>query len=185
MKSIITTVAAGVCGTLLATSALAVNPNEHNYRKERGAVTQKDRQFLMEAAQAGALEVKLGRIALQTSDNEAVRQYGDMMMVEHSRGIDDLQQLAAKKGVTVPAQDAISTTEKELRSQKGKAFDSRYMELMVRDHEESIARFERAARSSDDEDLRSFAVQTLPTLRHHLKIAQTIQKGTPAGSDEK
>jgi putative membrane protein len=50
------------------------------------------------------------------------------------------------------------------------------MEQMVEDHKAAVELFENAA---DDEkfdlDLRAYAKRTLPTLRDHLKQAQTIQ----------
>jgi len=47
---------------------------------------------------------------------------------------------------------------------------------MVKDHKSDIELFETAADDKKlDADLRSYAKQTLPTLREHLKQAQTIE----------
>jgi len=83
------------------------------------------------------------------------------------------------KGVQVPSSRTSlhkATIEKFQQQEAGKNFDRDYMEQMVQDHKADVELFETAA---DDEkldlDLRSYAKRTLPTLRDHLKQAQTIQ----------
>jgi putative membrane protein len=60
-----------------------------------------------------------------------------------------------------------------LSALSGAAFDRAYMADMVKDHRTDIAEFEKEANSGSDADVKSFASKTLPTLRHHLEMAQS------------
>jgi predicted outer membrane protein len=54
----------------------------------------------------------------------------------------------------------------------GDAFDKAYIGAMVKEHETDIAEFEREANSGKDDDFKSFASKTLPTLKEHLQMAK-------------
>jgi hypothetical protein len=48
------------------------------------------------------------------------------------------------------------------------------MAEMLKDHKEDVAEFRRERKTARDEDVRNFAVKTLPTLESHLKQAEKI-----------
>jgi putative membrane protein len=43
-------------------------------------------------------------------------------------------------------------------------------------HKDAVDLFERYAESGDNPDLKSWAGQTLPALKHHLEMAQNLKK---------
>jgi putative membrane protein len=45
---------------------------------------------------------------------------------------------------------------------------------MVRDHRKDVSDFRRESASAHDPDVRKFATQTLPTLKEHLKLAESL-----------
>jgi uncharacterized protein (DUF305 family) len=57
----------------------------------------------------------------------------------------------------------------------GSEFDQAYVNKMVLGHEKAISKFETAAANLQDPDLKKYAEKTLPTLRHHLEMAQDLQ----------
>jgi predicted outer membrane protein len=59
-------------------------------------------------------------------------------------------------------------------------FDNAYTQMMIADHKNAIALFERGAMSSDS-DIRAFATKHLPTLRRHLQEIQSISGANAAG----
>jgi putative membrane protein len=61
---------------------------------------------------------------------------------------------------------------KKLQGMSGSDFDKAYMEAMVKDHQKDIDEFQREADSGKDADVKSFASETLPTLREHLQMAK-------------
>lgn len=82
----------------------------------------------------------------------------------------------------------ITSAVQELNALTGTQFDTAYTQMMVMDHQNAVALFERGAASSDA-DVKSFATKHLPTLRNHLQQIQSIagtsnpgQQTTPGGS---
>jgi putative membrane protein len=142
-----------------------------------------DRQFVMEAARGGMAEVKLGELATKKAASDDVKQFGQHMVQDHSKANAELKQLADKKGWTLPADvgPKHKAVMDRLSGLSGSAFDRAYMTEMVRDHEKTVALFERETKNGKDEDLRSWAEKTLPTLRHHLTMARETAGKVGAG----
>ena len=133
--------------------------------------------FLKKAAEDGRVEIALGRLALSTASNAAVKTYAQMLIADHQQAGDDVVAIAQSKKVTLPKDDpAIANpTLTRLEKLKGAAFDRAYVAAMIDDHKKAIAEFEDAAKSSD-RDVKDFASKTLPTLKHHLEEAQKLAK---------
>lgn len=60
-----------------------------------------------------------------------------------------------------------------LENLSGAEFDRRYMETMVKDHEQAVERYMEAAQSADPQ-VRAFAMKSVPALRAHLYDARQI-----------
>lgn len=135
-----------------------------------------DRQFMMQAAQGGMAEVELGQLATQRAATEAVRAFGQRMMVDHARANNELRRIAESEAVPLPTSiDARhQATKDRLSTLSGSAFDRAYMRDMVTHHENDIAQFEQETRQGRDAAGQAWAQQTLPTLREHLRLARTV-----------
>jgi len=62
----------------------------------------------------------------------------------------------------------------KLEGLNGTEFDKTYSQMMVKDHVSDISDFEKEAKKGTDADLKAYAQQTLPTLRHHLMLANRL-----------
>jgi putative membrane protein len=141
-------------------------------------VSQGDRAFLDKAAQGGELEVKAGKLAAQRGSTPAVKSFGQQMVTDHTAANDMLRSLAASKQLALPS-DLTPEQSKllgRLEGLSGAEFDKAYASMMVSDHTEDISEFQHEASSGQDPDVRGFASQTLPTLRHHLMLANNLMK---------
>ena len=69
-----------------------------------------------------------------------------------------------------------------LRSLRGAAFDTAFANAMVDAHNQAIGLLELAQGQAQHEELRSLIASTLPALREHLQIAQSLAGGTATGS---
>lgn len=171
MKSLSTMAAALVAAAMMigSGSALAQTP--------RGALSDADRKFVMEAAEGGQMEVELGQLAQQKASSDAVKQFGQRMATDHSKAGQELAQLAAGKGVELPKQPSRKTQMEKDRLSKasGSAFDREYVKMMVKDHEKDVAAFKRQSQQAQDPDLKAWAAKTLPTLEDHLKSIKQIE----------
>lgn len=139
-------------------------------------MTMSDEAFLKKAAQGGMAEVELGQLAVQHASSEQVKKFGQRMVDDHTKANDQLKQVAEQEHVKLPTQpDAKDkATKARLEKLSGKQFDDAYMKDMVKDHKKDVAEFARVSKDAKDPDVKSFAQQTLSTLREHLTLAQQI-----------
>lgn len=138
-----------------------------------------DREFVMEAASGGLMEVALGKLAATNAASAQVKEFGRMMVADHTKANAELKAVAAKKDITISA-SPIEKHQKhidELKGKKGADFDKAYVELMVDDHKEDIDHFEDETTEGKDADVKAFASKTLPVLKKHLEHIQKIQDG--------
>lgn len=142
------------------------------------AVSDTDRQFMMEAASGGMMEVEAGRLAEQNAANQRVKSFGAMMVRDHSAANNELRALATARNITLP--DSLMGKHKEhldkLRTATGRNFDKQYMSMMSMAHSEDINKFQVAANNAQDTAVRGFASRNLPVLRMHKDSADAINK---------
>ena len=138
-----------------------------------------DAKFAVAAANGGMSEVALGQLAQQKATNSKVKDFGAMMVSDHSKANNELIALAKSKNITLPT--TVGADEQKVKddlSQKsGADFDKAYVSDMVDDHKKDIKEFEDAINILKDPDLKAFAVKTLPTLKKHLDAIQKIHDG--------
>ncbi|MES2419265.1 MAG: DUF4142 domain-containing protein [Bacteroidota bacterium] len=142
------------------------------------SVGEKDTEFATEAANGGMLEVELGTLTKTNALDAKVKDFGAMMVNEHSKVNEELKTLAQTKNIALPATiDRDNQNIKDDLAKKiGKDFDKAYVDLMVKDHKDDIKEFEEAFEKVKDPDLKAFINKTLPTLRAHLRAIEEIQK---------
>lgn len=140
-----------------------------------------DKQFMLQAAQGGMAEVKLGQLAQQRAVSDSVKQYGQRMVQEHTQVNNQLMQLASQKGVTLPTD--INSQQKALRTRlgqiAGKRFDMTYIrEAGVKAHKQQAAIFQQEIQQGQDPEVKAFATQVLPAVKDHLQMANSMAGNT-------
>jgi putative membrane protein len=122
-------------------------------------------------------EVQLGQLAAQKATNADVKAFAEQMVRDHSKSNEDLKQLAAKKGITLPTTitDEKKAEIEKLEKLSGPAFEREYLAIMVRDHSKNVTAFQDRSANAADSDLKAFATGLLPTLQEHLRMAKEIQ----------
>jgi len=128
------------------------------------------------AAEGGMAEVELGRLAVEKASNDDVKKFGQRMVDDHSKANEELKEIAAKKNVALPNEASAKhkATKDRLSKLSGSQFDKAYMSDMLKDHKKDVADFQRESNTGRDAEVKSFAAQTLPTLKDHLKEAKSI-----------
>jgi putative membrane protein len=159
------------------------NSNASGERAGMGSLNTHDRDFMVDAAVGGLLEVELGRVAAQKGMSDSVKQFGQRMVDDHSKANTELMTLASSKGVTLPAalDDKHRQEVTKLSGMSGAEFDRAYMKMMVSDHKKDVSEFEKQTTRATDADVKAFATSTLPTLKEHLQQAQTIESSVGGG----
>jgi putative membrane protein len=67
----------------------------------------------------------------------------------------------------------------KLRDAKADNFSSDYDSMQVSAHKDAVSLFERYSKSGDNPKLKDWAGKTLPTLRHHLEMAEALKDNKP------
>ncbi len=141
-----------------------------------GTLSRDDLAFARAAASSGAAEVAAGHLALSKAASQQARKFAQMLVDDHMLANEELRRVAQANGI--PLQIAPTQSQQEqlhvLEGLNGPAFDRAFAGNQVTDHELAIALFEREAQSGTDEQLRSFAEKTLPTLQQHLQMARAV-----------
>ena len=135
-----------------------------------------DMSFYKKAAEGGIAEVELGTMAQDKSPTQNVKDFGAMMVKDHSAANDKLKAIADSKNIKLPSSPSVAqlATKTKLEVLKGTAFDKSYIKDMVKDHQEDIKEFENEASTGQDAEAKAYASATLPTLKAHLKKIQAI-----------
>jgi putative membrane protein len=139
-------------------------------------VSEADSKFTVEAASGGMMEVQLGALAQQKASSQRVKDFGAMMVRDHTKANDELKSLAGMKSITLPPSPGGDHMDhiRDISKKSGKNFDKDYMKMMVNDHKDDIDAFEKASKDANDADIKAFATKTLPVLRMHLDSAKAI-----------
>lgn len=138
-----------------------------------------DQTFLENAAQGNQAEIQGSKMALEKSNSAEVRAFAQTMIKDHTAANEKLMALATRKGYNAPtAPSMMQATElKGLNLFSGNAFDKAYVDRIgIAAHESTIKQFETAAQGANDPDIRAFAQGLLPSLRHHLEMAQLLNQ---------
>jgi putative membrane protein len=133
-------------------------------------MSQKDVNFIQKAAGGGAQEVANGNMAEKQAKSAEVKSIAARTVADHTRINRELTALANRKGVT------FNTSGVKAQNLGSGDFDRVYLKWLEEAHRADIADFERAAKSSDDSELKAWASKTLPTLKQHLAMVQAAEK---------
>lgn len=143
----------------------------------KGTVDDKTHNFINDAAMGGMAEVELGKLAQEKAMSQRVKNFGEMMVRDHSAANDDLKAICRQKNVMAPSDMGKHKDHyNDLSKKNGAEFDKAYMKMMVDDHQDDIKAFEKTAENGTDPDVKTFASQKLPILRKHLDSAKAINK---------
>ncbi|HYG75680.1 MAG TPA: DUF4142 domain-containing protein [Planctomycetota bacterium] len=130
--------------------------------------------FVKEAAKGGMHEVAVGKLAMDKATNEDVKKLARHLVDDHSRANDELKQIAGKLNIDLADVAHSPEHDANLMNQSGAQFDRAFVSMVVEDHRKDVANFERYSREGTNPDVKAFATRTLPGLRDHLDMAQSL-----------
>ena len=137
-----------------------------------------DKRFLKDAAMGGLTEVALGKLAVEKGSGDAVKQFGQKMIDDHTKASEELKQLAMAGGVNVP--DALDSKHQsrvdKLARLSGGEFDKAYVKDQLKFHQQNVKEFQEEAQYGSVAEVMAFASKALPTLQQHLDLAKDLNK---------
>ena len=130
----------------------------------------------MMAAHSDSFEIKSSQLALQKSSNPEVKQYAQKMIDEHTQSTNQLKQIAAQTGMTLPSDPGSfnQAVLDQLTPLTGSAFDRAYLEAQANGHMQAVALFRTEMGRGQETALKQFATQLLPTIEQHYSMASQL-----------
>lgn len=133
-------------------------------------------EFANTAASSDAYEIEAGKLAKTKATSQALKDFGAMMVDNHTESTANLKKAAAKASPAITP-DATLTAEQAanldtLRSATGADFDNAYKSQQVTAHQKALAAMQGYAASGDVPELKDFASSTAKVVQTHLEKIQ-------------
>ncbi|MGO8696109.1 MAG: DUF4142 domain-containing protein [Limisphaerales bacterium] len=163
---------------VLAVSTLQAQPAAQNVNPPAVAATDnvshRAKEFLKDAAQVDQKEIALAGVAESRSQNSTVKELARMLRMDHQQNYAQVQALAQAHGVTLEAApDWMNQREIDhLQKVKEADFDQDYTKMMLKGHVKAIKLFEKDSADIQEQDIKQYALNTLPALRKHLRHSE-------------
>ena len=124
---------------------------------------------------------KSSRISLRKDKgNAAEKSFASHMVTDHTKTSTELKGLVSSGKVKAELPTALDSSHQskldKLKGENGKDFSSDFDSMQVSAHKDAVSLFERYAKGGDNADLKDWAGKTLPALKHHLEMAQDLDK---------
>jgi putative membrane protein len=146
--------------------------------KAETTVSMADTNFILAAAQGGMTEVKLGELAATNGMRDDVKEFGQMMVKDHTAINDNLKALAAQKGVTLP--ESLDAKHQgmvdKMAALTGPGFDNAYINGMIKAHQKDARAFKAESAATQDADIKNFLDKSIPVVEAHLQHVTTMKK---------
>ena len=165
--------------SLLALPAVAETVGEKTGINSTLGIAPTTKDFVTEAAISDMFEIQSSKMA-ETKLTGAEKSFAAQMVADHTKTTAELTQAATSASVPLPT-GMDSTHQKMLDTLKGLSgdqFRKEYFSDQVSAHKDAVSLFQRYGNSGENGTLKGWAAKTLPTLQHHLDMAQGLYKNT-------
>ena len=101
------------------------------------------------------------------------------MITDHTKTSTELKAMVSgemKAALPTALDDSSEKKLGKLRDSKPEDFAAEYDPVQVSAHKDAVSLFERYAKGGEDPKLKDWAGKTLPTLQHHLAMAEDMNK---------
>lgn len=174
-----------LAGSALALGALLILAPQSHAAEKNSNLGPVDERFIQHEAASGKAIITIAEEAAKRSGNETIRSYARSLVRDHEKSNAALATLAQSKGVD---QESGNTAQheahlKQLREERGTAFDNEFIVLMIKMHKDSAKNFKKTATDSPDADIKKWASETLPGLKARLKKAKDLTPSKTASAD--
>lgn len=143
--------------------------------------------YVMMAGSGDLFEIESSRLALERSNNDAVRQFAQMLITHHTQLTNATMAAAREAGLNPPPPSLLPHHAEmldRLRAAPSADFDRMYREEQITAHQEALNLHRTYAESGDEAPLRTSASSAVPIIQQHLAQAQTLpaQAAVPPAS---
>jgi putative membrane protein len=164
---------------IIATAVQAQSVGEKTGVNSTLGVAPTTADFVKEAATSDMFEIQSNKLGTEKG-NAAEKSFAAMMVTDHTKTSTELKSMVSSGKVKADIPNALDSAHQskldKLKGQTGKDFSSTFSSQQVDAHKDAVSLFERYAKGGDNAELKDWAGKTLPTLQHHLDMAQKLDK---------
>lgn len=138
--------------------------------------------FATNAAISDMYEIEAGKLAQEKGQAAAVKEFGAMMVKDHTASSTEMKPLAQAANVTLPTEldERRKGLLDNLRAASAADFDKVYTDQQVAAHEEAHNLLSGYGQDGGDAGLKAFAAKTAPIVQGHLDKARALQAAAAA-----
>ena len=137
--------------------------------------------FVDKAAVGGLFEVDSSKIFEGKAQDQSVKDFAHKMIEDHGAANAKLESIAGEQKLTVP-KELDAKHKADLDSLQNAKDDKPYVQMQRDAHSEAVTLFESYAKDGDNAQLKTFASETLPTLKMHQEMIEKIVSATDNAS---
>lgn len=138
----------------------------------------KAQDFVDKAAAGGVFEVQSSKIAESKVQDKDVKDFAQKMIHDHGAANAKLENIASEQKLTVPPEtDAKHKSDLDALQAANDSVDKSYMQMQRDAHADAVKLFESYAAEGDNAQLKTFAQETVPTLKMHQEMIEKIASG--------
>ncbi len=162
----------------LATPSLTMAQNSAVTPSGAIQAMKQDQMFAMMVGSSDQYEIRSSEMALQRSQNEAVRQYAQKMVTDHKGTTTQLGNIAL--GTPAVGADEKLTAQHQmmldrLSTAQGNDFTGLYLDQQIMNHQQAVQLFSTQIAQGENGELKAFATQNLPHIQNHLAMATQMR----------
>jgi putative membrane protein len=166
---------------LVAGPALAQSVGEKTGVNSVLGISPSTSDFVEQVALSDMFEIESNKLG-QERGTAAQKAFAAQMVADHTKTSTELKGLVSSGKVKAELPTALDSFHQskldKLKERSGDDFASEFNAMQVSAHKDAVSLFERYSNGGDDPELKAWATKTLPALRHHLEMAQQLDKKT-------
>lgn len=149
--------------------------------------TPKPAEFVEKASMSNLFEIESSKVALERSTNPDVKAFAQKMIDDHSAAAANMKAAAATANVAGSVASILDDKHQkiinELKAEDAEDFDEEYVDEQEDAHRKAVKLFEKYSEDGEDASLKTFAANTLPTLRAHKTEVKTLEDKVEKAED--
>lgn len=133
--------------------------------------------FVDAMAASDTYEIEAGRLAQEQGKSQAIKDFGAMMVKDHTASSDKLKAAVAEAGNGLAVTATMTPVQQGLLDQlrtAGENFDAMYAQQQVDAHEKALATLQAQAQGGTVAPLKAFAADTAKVVEGHLDHARGL-----------
>lgn len=135
-------------------------------------------EFVNKAAIGGMFEVDSSKVAAAKARDQSVKDFARKMIDDHGAANSKLATIAGEQKLQVPAAlDVKHDGDLDALNGATDPIDGAYVQMQRDAHADAVKLFESYAQDGDNATLKTFAAQTLPTLKKHREMVEALSSG--------